>query len=177
MSSRQFSLVGNSASSSLSNCRFGNSNDVQPITTWSNLSLVELSSTCNSAPHPLLINRLLTEWQCALMFTVWPLQTTQKHIKLVIGTHCYQPQELAISVLTLLLGHQEKHPACTKLSDEVLAWLSVCSEVQMTCIWFKYHCDPIISCFIKIQTGYNLSGAGLPRLSWKRGWWMGVCLS
>ena len=21
-------------------------------------------------------------------------------------------------------------------SDEVLAWLSVCSEVQMTCIWF-----------------------------------------
>jgi len=26
--------------------------------------------------------------------------------------------------LTLLVGHQEEHPACKKLSDEVLAWLS-----------------------------------------------------
>jgi len=34
-----------------------------------------------------------------------------------------------------LLGHQEEHPACKKLSDEVLAWLSVWSEVQMICIW------------------------------------------
>jgi len=34
-----------------------------------------------------------------------------------------------------LVGHQEEHPAHKKLSDEVLAWLSVCSEVQMICIW------------------------------------------
>jgi len=27
----------------------------------------------------------------------------------------------------------------------------------------------IISCFIKIQNGFYLSGAGLPKLSWKRG--------
>jgi len=29
------------------------------------------------------------------------------------------------TALTLLVGHQEEHPACKKLSDEVLAWLSV----------------------------------------------------
>jgi len=34
----------------------------------------------------------------------------------------------------LLVGLQEGHPACKKLSGEVLAWLSVWSEVQMMCI-------------------------------------------
>ena len=36
--------------------------------------------------------------------------------------------------MTLLVGRQEGHPACKKLSGGVLAWLSVWSEVQ-TCIW------------------------------------------
>jgi len=40
---------------------------------------------------------------------------------------------LAFSALTLLVGQQEGHPACKKLSGEVLAWLFVWSEVQ-TCI-------------------------------------------
>jgi len=40
----------------------------------------------------------------------------------------------AFSALTLLIGRQEGHPACKKLSGGVLAWLSVWSEVQ-TCIW------------------------------------------
>jgi len=35
---------------------------------------------------------------------------------------------------TLLVGWQEGHPACKKLSGGVLAWLSVWSLVQ-TCIW------------------------------------------
>jgi len=39
----------------------------------------------------------------------------------------------AFSALTLLVGQQEGHPACKKLSDGVLAWLSVWSKVQ-TCI-------------------------------------------
>ena len=38
------------------------------------------------------------------------------------------------SALTLLVGWQEGHPACKKLSDGSLAWLSVWSEVQ-TYIW------------------------------------------
>jgi len=42
---------------------------------------------------------------------------------------------ITFSALTLLVGHQEEHPACKKLSDEVLARLSVWSEVQMIGIW------------------------------------------
>ena len=38
-----------------------------------------------------------------------------------------------ISALTLLVGRQEGHLACKKLSGGVLAWFSVWSEVQ-TCI-------------------------------------------
>ena len=40
----------------------------------------------------------------------------------------------AFSALMLLVGRQEGHPACKKLSGGVLAWLSVWSEV-LTCIW------------------------------------------
>jgi len=42
-----------------------------------------------------------------------------------------------VSVLTLLVGRQEGHPAYKKLSSGVLAWLSVWSEVQtcIPCIW------------------------------------------
>ena len=43
----------------------------------------------------------------------------------------YRPS--AFSALTLLVGRQEGHAACKKLSGGVLAWLSVWSEVQ-TCI-------------------------------------------
>jgi len=44
-------------------------------------------------------------------------------------TYCFH-----FSALTLLVGRQEGHPACKKLSGGVLAWLFVWSEVQ-TCIW------------------------------------------
>jgi len=37
----------------------------------------------------------------------------------------------AFSALMLLVGHQQEHLVC----GEVLAWLSVWSEVQMICIW------------------------------------------
>ena len=43
----------------------------------------------------------------------------------------------AFSDLTLLVGWQDGHPACKKLSGGVLAWLSVWSEVQ-TC-WCHCH--------------------------------------
>jgi len=38
------------------------------------------------------------------------------------------------NVVALLVGWQEGHPACKKLSGGVLAWFSVWSEMQ-TCIW------------------------------------------
>jgi len=51
---------------------------------------------------------------------------------LVVVLLCYC--SIAFSALILLVGRQEGHPACKKLSGGVLAWLSVWSEVQ-TCIW------------------------------------------
>jgi len=45
----------------------------------------------------------------------------------------YLTEVFAFSALTLLVGRQEGHLACKKTSGEVLAWLSVWSEVQ-TCI-------------------------------------------
>jgi len=36
----------------------------------------------------------------------------------------------SFSALTLLVGRQEGHPACKKLSGGVLMWLSVWNEVQ-----------------------------------------------
>jgi len=57
----------------------------------------------------------------------------------------------AFSALKLLVGCQEEHLACKKLSDEVMAWLSVWSKIQMTSIWFsRCQCHLIISCFINI---------------------------
>ena len=41
-----------------------------------------------------------------------------------------------------------------KLSDGLLAWLSIWSVVQMICMWSSWcHRHPIISCFSKIQNG------------------------
>jgi len=48
----------------------------------------------------------------------------------IVCVRCIMP---AFSALTLSVGRPEGHPACKKLSGEVLAWLSVWSEVQ-TCI-------------------------------------------
>ena len=56
---------------------------------------------------------------------------------------------------SMLVRRQEEHPACKKLSHEVLAWLSVWSELQMICILSSWcHCHPIISCFIIILNGF-----------------------
>jgi len=40
----------------------------------------------------------------------------------------------AFSAVMLLVGQQEGHPACNKLSGGMLAWLPVWGEVQI-CIW------------------------------------------
>jgi len=55
------------------------------------------------------------------------LSQIKKHLMItVIGC--------AFSALLLLVGQQEGHPACKKVSGGVLAWLSVWNNVQ-TCIW------------------------------------------
>jgi len=70
----------------------------------------------------------------------------------------------AFSALMLLVGWQEGHPACKKLSSEVLAWLSVWSEVQI-CIWPNGPADATATHYLLLQ--YNpdwlyLSGTGSP---------------
>ena len=54
---------------------------------------------------------------------------------------------MAFSALTLLVGRQEGHPACKKLSGEVLAWLSVWSKVQ-TC---TYPADATATHYLLLQ--------------------------
>ena len=55
----------------------------------------------------------------------------------------------SFSALTLLVGRQEGHPACKKLSSKVLEWLSVWSKVQ-TCIWPSWcHCHSLSLASVK----------------------------
>jgi len=57
-------------------------------------------------------------------------------------------------LLLLLVVRQEERLACKKLSDEVLAWLSVWSKVQMICMWSSWcYCHLNVSCFVRIQNG------------------------
>jgi len=64
-------------------------------------------------------------------------------VEVVVGSYCNAFSARAFSALTLLVGHQEEHLACKKLSDEVLVWLPVWSEVQVVCIWSSCcHCIP-----------------------------------
>ena len=49
-----------------------------------------------------------------------------------------------------MVGQQEGHPACKKLSGGVLAWLSVWSEVQTATATQSL----TVSCFSKIQIGF-----------------------
>ena len=60
----------------------------------------------------------------------------------------------AFSALTLLVGRQEGHPACKKLSGWVLAWLSVWRGAN----WHMAQLMPLpltVSCFSKIQIGFT----------------------
>jgi len=64
-------------------------------------------------------------------------------------------QRNPFSALTLLVGRQEEHPACKKLSGGVLAWLPVWSEVQI-CIWPSwYHCNSLSLASVKSRSGFT----------------------
>jgi len=57
----------------------------------------------------------------------------------------------AFSALTLLVGRQEGHLACKKLSGGVLAWSSVWSDVQ-ACIWSSWcHCHSLSLASVKFR--------------------------
>jgi len=68
----------------------------------------------------------------------------------------------SFSALTLLVGRQEGHPACKKLSGGVLVWLCVWSEVQ-THMAQLIPLPLTVSCFSKIQTGFTFLVPAHPR--------------
>ena len=61
----------------------------------------------------------------------------------------YSLQCLAFSALTLLVGRQEGHPACKKLSGGVLAWLSVWSKMQTWICSGWCHCHSLSLASVK----------------------------
>jgi len=62
--------------------------------------------------------------------------------------------EQCFSALTLLVGRQEGHTACKKLSGGVLAWLSVWRKVQ-TCIWPSWcHCHSLSLASVKSRLDF-----------------------
>ena len=62
------------------------------------------------------------------------MKSTSSKVNIEIMSVLLPVMTVAFSALTLLVGWQEGHPACKKLSSGVLVWLSVWSEVQ-PCIW------------------------------------------
>ena len=84
-------------------------------------------------------------WRClsvlsSLLLSAWLPFSISLIFSLVVCSAdlCFNTSAHAInfsfSAFALLVGRQEWHLACRKLSSGVLAWLSVWSEVQ-TCIW------------------------------------------
>jgi len=76
-----------------------------------------------------------------------------------------------ITITVLLVGHQEVYLACKKLSGEVLAWLSVSSEVQ-TCIWPSWcHWHSLSLALVKSRLVFTAQCYASSVLA------MGLCLS
>ena len=95
----------------------------------------------------------------------WSTEGNQKHwfsaSDLVFSSFCIS---FAFSPFMLLVGHQEEHPACKKLSGGVLVWLSVWIEVQ-TCIWPSWcHWHSLSLAWVKSRLVLPFwSGTGSPR--------------
>jgi len=65
-----------------------------------------------------------------------------------------------------MVGQQERHPACKKLSGGVLAWLSVWNEVHTAQLMPLPFTD---SCFSKIQIGFTFLVLAHPGNRGKKG--------
>jgi len=64
---------------------------------------------------------------------------------------------ITFSALTPLVGYQKEHVVCKKLRDEVLAWLSAWSKVQVICNLHMVRLMPLPShrlLFVKNENGF-----------------------
>jgi len=86
---------------------------------------------------------------CMMMLIVELCALLEETDWMTFNYYCTLHNSIAFSALTLLVGRQEGHPACKKLSGGVLAWLSVWSAVQ-TCIWPSgCHCHSLSLASVK----------------------------
>jgi len=105
------------------------------------------SQTASRSVHPLLqgwrlcsTHRPRNVKTCVETGRIWAPRASRRTAKRIIDND---------SVLTLLVGRQERQPACKNLSGGVLAWFSVWSEVQ-TCIWPSWcHCHSLSLASVK----------------------------
>ena len=89
----------------------------------------------NGQPNELVLCQLFRH-----TFIPYPLWEIRAPIQYIALSACAFK---AFSALTLLVGRQEGHPACRKLSGGLLVWLSAWSEVR-TCIWPSWcHCHSV----------------------------------
>ena len=83
------------------------------------------------------------------MYKTWTLGNLNIPCIVCINKTLTIKKMVAFSALALLVGRQEGHLACKKLSGGVLAWLFVWSEVQ-TCIWPSgFHCHSLSLASVK----------------------------
>ena len=102
--------------------------------------------------------------RCSWMLEKWQLSAC-------VLVNCCLP----FSALLLLVGRQEGHPACKKLSGGVLAWLSDWSEVQ-TCIWSIWcHCHSLSLASVKSRLVFPF-WYRLTRVVWDKRPLNGTCV-
>jgi len=142
------------------------------------LSLAQQCTLMNTFKHARFAtsgytDEILSHWKMTSAHVTLALQPDVSHLKDNFWNLSCQPtpeEKLlmhiplptsAFSALTLLVGRQEGHLVCKKLSSGVLAWLSIWSEVQ-TCIWSSWcHCHSLSLASVKSRLVY-LSGTGTP---------------
>ena len=94
--------------------------------------------------------RCWTSSLCSFSVCYLPyVSTTKLHNNKLTHWYLFTLSLTAFSALTLLVGRQEGHPACKKLSGGVLVWLSVWSKV-LTCICPSWcHCHSLSLASVK----------------------------
>jgi len=85
-------------------------------------------------------------------------------------------KQWAFSALMLLVGWQEGHPACKKVSGGVLAWLSVWGKVHICVYPSWYYCHSLSLASVKSRLVLVLAHLGNPRQSQRAVKRMCVCM-
>jgi len=109
--------------------------------------MVRLSNSLKNRTIELEQIMILPVYCCNKIVTVFVTVNTDAiiaKINLCIRLYfCLHWPHITFNALMLLVGQQEGHPACKKLSDGMLAWLCVWVKVRI-CIWpSRCHCHSL----------------------------------